>query len=282
MTGNAERGSSFYLGFLFLPRAKRAALAALYAFCRQVDDVADSGAYGPDEARQRLDFWRGEIDRLFEGRPTHPVARGLAPHVAAFRLPRESFLEIVRGCEMDLDKRRYRTIEDLQGYMARVASSVGLAAVEIFGYRHTPAPRVREFAVLFGYAFQLTNIIRDVGEDLRLGRVYLPEQELESAGLSPADLPGAGDSPAFLSLMRLQYSRAKGYYAEARRRLDPRDRPAMIAAEVMAHVYEGVLERIRQEDYPVLRRRVSLSRWRKAACAARAWLYCRGWTNGKP
>ena len=273
---SGESRSNFAPAFLFLPRPKREALRAVYAYCRLIDDIVDSGAWPEAEARRQLDFWREEVERLFAGRPTHAVAQGLLPHVAAFRLPKEAFLEMIRGCALDLEGTRYRTPEELEGYMRGVASSVGLLAVEIFGYRSTPPERIREFATLFGYAFQLTNIIRDVGADLELGRIYLPASDMEAAGYTMKSLMLREHNAAFGSLMAALYRRAKTYYQRARSLVDFRDRPGLVAAEVMAHVYEGLLEEIRENHFRVLFHRSSLSSWRKTVLAGKGWLYCRG------
>jgi phytoene synthase len=204
------------------------------------------------------------------------VAARLLPHVRAYSLTQEGFLEMIRGCAMDLEGTRYQTPEELEGYMRGVASSVGRLAVEIFGYRATPAERMREFATLFGYAFQLTNIIRDVGADLELGRVYIPASDMQAAGYSEAALLRREHNAAFDRLMQALYGRAQTYYRRARSLVDFRDRPALLAAEVMAHIYEALLEDIRAGGFRVLFHRHSLPPWRKAVLAGKAWLYCHG------
>ncbi len=275
-TSPAEKSSNFYLGFLFLDRRKREALSAVYAYCRLIDDIVDSRSLAADEARRQLAYWREEVARLFEGRPTREVSKALLPHVAAYRLPQEPFLEMIRGCEMDLDAVRYETPEDLESYMRGVASSVGKLSIEIFGYAHTPPERMREFATLFGYAFQLTNIIRDVGADLELGRVYLPAADMKAVGFSAEALSRREHSDSFVRLMDLQHHRAKAYYRRARGLVDPGDRRALLPAEVMAHLYEGLLDDIKAGGYRVLFHKSRLSGWRKLRLAGRAWLYCRG------
>ncbi len=271
-----ERGSNFFLGFLFLPRAKREALSAVYAYCRLIDDIVDDNVLPKDEARRMLDFWRLEVDRLYAGTPTHPVSRRLVEPVRAFRLAKEDFLEMIRGCAMDLEESRYETFEQLESYLQGVACSVGRLSIQIFGYRHTSEADIREFARLFGYAFQMTNIIRDVGVDLELGRVYLPEADMRAAGYSREALVRREQTPAFDALMERLYQRTVGFYRRARNLVDFRDRPAMVPAEVMAHVYEALLEDIRAGGFKVLFQKQSLSPWRKARLAGRAWLYCHG------
>jgi phytoene synthase len=272
----AEKKSNFFLGFLMLPRAKREALSAVYAYCRLIDDIVDSGSLTKDEARKMLDFWREEVGRLYAGSPTHSISQALLGPVAAYKIPREAFDEMIRGCAMDLEGTRYETIADLESYMRGVASSVGIMCVHIFGWEHTPADRMREFAVTFGYAFQLTNIIRDVGVDLELGRIYLPQADLKAAGYTSEQLIHRDHGPAFDALMEAEYRRAKTYYARARNMVDFRDRPALAAAEVMAHVYEGLLDQIKAERFRVLYHKTSLPTHRKLALAVRGWLYCYG------
>jgi phytoene synthase len=271
----AEKKSNFFLGFLLLPKAKREALSAVYAYCRLIDDIVDEGL-SKDEARRQLEFWRAEVERLYQGVPEHPIARDLLKAVADYQIPKEPFLEMIRGCAMDLDGKRYETIEDLESYMRGVASSVGIMCVHIFGWTYTSKERMYEFATTFGYAFQLTNIIRDVGADLEIGRVYLPLSEIREAGYSVDRLVHRDHGPAFDRLMIGQYKRAKSYYARARNLVDFRDRLSLLPAEVMAHVYEGLLDEIKAREFRVLFQKTSLPGWRKAALGFRAWLYCHG------
>lgn len=275
-TQAAEKKSNFFLGFLMLPRAKREALSAAYAYCRLIDDIVDSGALSKDEARKMLDFWRAEVDRLYEGRPTHSVSQALAGPIAAYKIPKDAFLEMIRGCAMDLEGTRYETIADLESYMRGVASSVGIMCVHVFGWEHTPKDRMYAFATAFGYAFQLTNIVRDVGADLELGRVYLPLADLREAGYSEDRLIHRDHGPEFDRVMEKEYRRAKEYYARARNLVDFRDRPALLPAEVMAHVYEGLLDEIKAGGFRVLYHKTRLPAHRKLALALRGWLYCYG------
>ena len=272
----AEKKSNFFLGFLLLPRAKREALSAAYAYCRLIDDIVDDRDTPKAEARQQLVFWREEIGRLFAGRAAHPIAKALEKPIADYNIPKDAFLEMIRGCAMDLDRTRYESIADLESYMRGVASSVGVMCVHIFGWKHTPSERMNEFAETFGYAFQLTNIIRDVGADLELGRVYLPQEDLRAAGYTVEQLLAREHAPAFDRLMETEYGRAKDYYRRARALVDPRDLPALLPAEIMAHVYEGLLDEIKAGKFRVLYGKTSLSGRRKLVLALRAWLYCHG------
>jgi phytoene synthase len=272
----AEKKSNFFLGFLLLPKPKREALSAAYAYCRLIDDIVDDNSTPKDEARKSLDFWRAEIERLYSGRASHPIAKALEKPIADYKIPKDAFLEMIRGCAMDLDQSRYETIADLESYMRGVASSVGIMCVHIFGWKHTPDERMREFATTFGYAFQLTNILRDVGADLELGRIYLPLADLREAGYTVEQLTHREHGPAFDKLMAAEYKRAKDYYARARALVDARDLPALLPAEIMAHVYEGLLDELRAREFRVLYQKTSLPGRRKLVLALKAWAYCHG------
>lgn len=279
MTGSAAaaRRSSFYLGFLFLPKRKRDALTSVYGYCRMIDDIVDSGSLKEDEARRMLDFWRAEVERMFEGKPTHSLSQELLRHVREFRLPKQPFLDLIDGCRLDLERKRYATFEELEKYLYGVAVTVGLLCVEIFGYRHSSPEDVREYAKSMGYAVQLTNILRDIGSDLEMGRVYLPEADMREAGYTLEELYRREHSPAFVALMRRQHDRAKTYYQRARNVLSPLDRPNMLAGEVMGRVYEGVLDEIKALQYHVFFHRVSLPLLRKVRLAIDAIRYSYGW-----
>ena len=271
----AERKSNFFLGFLLLPKAKRDALSAVYAYCRRIDDIVDEGG-SADEARRLLDFWSEEVERLYAGKPTDPISAALLKPVADYQIPKDELHQMIRGCALDLDGKRYETLADLESYMRGVAGSVGVMCVHIFGWEHTPKERMLDFAVTFGHAFQLTNIIRDVGADLELDRVYLPASDLAEAGYSREKLRARDHSPAFDKLMEAEYKRAKNYYARARDLVDSRDRPSLAPAEVMAHVYEGLLDEVKASGYPVLHEKTALPGYRKLALALRGWLFCHG------
>ncbi len=264
----AGSGSSFTASFLFLEPGRRRAITALYAFCREVDDVVDECA-DPDLAQTQLDGWRAEIEALFSGQPKHPVSRALADAIARFDLPKERFLEIIAGMEMDLQQNRYADFAALSLYCYRVASVVGLAAAEIFGYQD---PKTLDYALDLGLALQLTNIIRDVGEDARRGRIYLPRDELARFGVPEADLLAGRYSEAFRRLMEFQLERAAGYYQRALAQLPQKDRRAQRAGLMMAAVYRALLEKIRRGGYRVLDRRASLSSPRKLWLAWNTWL----------
>ncbi|MFA5529595.1 MAG: presqualene diphosphate synthase HpnD [Thiohalomonadaceae bacterium] len=255
----AGSGSSFYYSFLFLPPEKRRAITAVYAFCREVDDVVDECS-DAGVARAKLAWWRGEIGNTFAGEPQHPVGQALLPVVREYNLPQEYFLEIIDGMEMDLDQVRYASFNELALYCYRVASVVGLISAEIFGYqdRHT-----LKYAHDLGIAFQLTNILRDVHEDALRGRVYLPQDELDACGVTLDDLRGEELTAPLRKLFTQQAQRAQQYYRQAFDKLPEVDRFVQRSGLIMAAVYLTLLDRIQTEDYPVLRRRVRLSPWRK-------------------
>lgn len=264
----AGSGSSFYYSFLFLSPERRRAITALYAFCREVDDVVDE-CNDVQLAATKLAWWRTEIARLYAGQPDHPVTRALAPAIAPYGIRAERLNEIIDGMEMDLTQTRYLDFAALERYCYHVASVVGLVAVGIFGYRDA---RTLEYARLLGIAFQLTNIIRDVGEDIRKNRIYLPMDELRAHGVTPADIVAARETEAFDGLMRMQAERARGYYARALAALPEADRRAQRTGLIMAAIYQTLLDEIEREGFRVLSRRTSLTPLRKLWIASKTWL----------
>jgi phytoene synthase len=265
----AKSGSSFYYAFLFLPPERRAAITALYAFCREVDDVVDETSDASLAART-LAWWREEIDRLYAGAPTHPVTRALQPHIVPFSLTRERLLEIVEGMEMDLHQTRYLDFTGLARYCHHVAGVVGLLSSNIFG---ATDPGSAAYAEKMGLAVQLINIIRDVGEDARMGRIYLPADDLKLFGVPAADLLNARTTPAFVALMRFQAERAKATYAEALALLPPADRRAQRTGLIMGAIYRALLDEIERADFAVLDQRISLTPIRKLWIAWRTWVW---------
>ena len=262
-------GSNFYYSFLFLPRRKREAMYALYAFCRTVDDAVDQGGGSPGEQRRVLAEWRGELRRAYAGRPTQPIAVRLAEVVRAFPIPREHLEAILDGVEMDIDKRRYQSFEELYEYCYRVAAAVGLACIEIFGYSD---PRARDYAVNLGIAFQLTNIMRDLRADAERGRIYLPLDELRRFGYAEEELLRGRYTQAYLGLMRFQADRTHAYYRAARAALPRVDRRRLAAAEIMGCIYHALLRTIEARRFRVFDRRIRLSAARKLALAVGAYL----------
>src|SRR2546429_5017222 len=256
----AQSGSSFYYSFRFLPADQRSAVTALYAFCREVDDVVDEVS-DPGVAQVKLGWWRTEVGAAFEGRAQHPVALALTPAVAAFKLPQEHFQTIIDGMTMDLDRNRSLDFAALERYCHCVAGVVGLMSAEIFGYVE---PATRSYARDLGVAFQLTNIIRDVGEDARRGRIYLPQDELQSHGVAAADIFQRRVTPAFTALMAQQVARARVFYARALAALPTADRRAQRPGLVMAAIYQALLPRIERDGFHVLDPRIALTPLAKA------------------
>ncbi len=261
-------GSSFYYSFLFLPPERRRAITALYAFCREVDDVVDEGGE-PQVAAAKLAWWRTEVAALFAGRPQHPVTRALLPSIDKHRLSQERLDEIIDGMEMDLRQSRYLDWPALEAYCHRVAGVVGLLAAGIFGYRDA---RTLDYARQLGIAFQLTNIIRDVGEDARKNRIYLPMEDLKRFGVPAADILSAKQTPAFGELMAFEAGRARGYYDAATAALPAADRRAQRAGLVMAAIYRALLDEIERDGFQVLKQRTSLTPLRKLWIAWRTWV----------
>jgi len=264
----AASGSSFRYAFRFLPAAKRRAITAFYAFCREVDDVVDD-CREPAVARAKLDWWREEVGRLYAGSPNHPVTRALREGIEAYGIPREQLEEILDGMEMDLERDRYPDYKLLRLYCHRVAGVVGEISARIFGQvEHA----TQKYAATLGLAFQLTNILRDVGEDARRGRIYLPQDELAQFGVSEADILQGTDSDAFHRLMEFQYQRASDTYDQALALLPAADRKAQRPGLIMAAIYRTLLEEIRRDGYPVLSSQISLPPLRKLWIAWRVWM----------
>jgi phytoene synthase len=263
----AASGSSFYYAFLFLPPERRQAIMALYAFCREVDDVVDE-CQDPSIAQSKLDWWRSEVARAYSGEPTHPVGQALADVRTRFNLPAEQLLEIIDGMQMDLTQTRYLDFKGLRLYCYRVASVVGLMTAEIFGYQDR---QTLKYAHDLGLAFQLTNIIRDVGEDARRGRIYLPIDELQQFNVPAKDILEARRSDNFVALMRFQAERAYGLYDQAMAQLPAIDRKAQRPGLIMAAIYRTLLDEIARDDFQVLDRRTSLTPIRKLWIATRTW-----------
>lgn len=260
--------SSFYYSFLFLPRPKREAIYAVYAFCRLVDDLVDQPGAVMEKA-ERLKAWREELDRCYAGKPTHPVTQGLHACLKRYPIPKAYFEELITGVEMDLSVTRYPTFADLSRYCYRVASVVGLICIEIFGYTQEAT---KEYAVKLGLAFQLTNILRDLKTDGHRGRIYLPLEDLERFGYSEADLLQCRYTPAFVSLMRFEGERARDVFRQAALSLPPEDRRAMVAAEIMRGIYRKTLAAIERSGYRVFDQRITLSSSQKFFIALTTWL----------
>ncbi|MSS70867.1 MAG: squalene synthase HpnD [Candidatus Latescibacteria bacterium] len=265
--------TNFYYAFVFLPKPRREAIFAAYAFSRHTDDLVDDRVEGvPEESLAR---WRAELEACYEGRPAHPITRRLAETLRQFPIPKQYFCDLIDGVEMDLTMRRYETFEDLYAYCYRVAAVIGLICIEIFGYTN---PRARDYAVSLGIALQLTNILRDLGTDAEQDRIYLPRQDLERFGVTEDDLRARRYNDALRGLMAFECGRAREYYARAAALLPPEDRARLFSAEIMGRIYYGLLEKIERRRYDVFTRRIALSTPHKFAIALGLWARSR-WTS---
>ncbi len=264
----AQSGSSFYYAFLFLPPEQRRAITALYAFCREVDDAVDEIS-DPGVAATTLAWWRNEVQGLYDGKPQHPVTRALQPAIAAYGIEQRRLNEIIDGMEMDLHQNRYLDFAALQRYCYHVAGVVGILAARIFGFSN---PQTLKYAETLGTAFQLTNIIRDVGEDARKGRIYLPIDELQRFGVTAADVLHYRESESFDKLMAFQIERAEHCYQEALSLLPAEDRRAQRPGLVMAAIYRTLLREIKRDGCKVLNQRTALTPIRKLWIAWRTWI----------
>jgi phytoene synthase len=261
-------GSSFHYSFTLLPRERRRAIEAVYAFCRVVDDLADEAGSSRD-AQAGLYLFRDELHRCYDGEPTLPVARGLQEHIRRFRIPREPFEAILEGVEMDLHKRRYADFAELRGYCVRVASAVGLVCLPIFGAAN---PKSHDYATDLGLALQLTNILRDLKTDAQRGRIYLPADEMEAFSYHEQALFRGDRSTSFLALMHYQADRAERHFESAAAALPASDRHALLPAEVMGAIYRRLLRSLREERFPVFERRVAVPRLTQLRLTLAAWV----------
>jgi len=272
----ARRDTNFYYAFVVLSEARRRAIIAVWDFCRVVDDTVDEkaedlavpGAHAA--AYAELSKWRDELAACYNSQPAlTPQGQALAPHISAFRLPRRPFDDVIDGVEMDIDRPRFRTFDDLRQYCLRVASAVGLICIEIFGYTNR---QCRQYAVDLGIALQLTNILRDLGRDLAVGRLYLPLEDLERFQVSEDDLRAGHVSDRVRALLEFEARRARDYFGRAARALPREDARRLVAARIMGAIYLDLLERIEMSRYHVFSETIRAPRWRRAMIAARTWL----------
>jgi len=268
------RKTSFYYSFFVLPAEQRRAIVAVWDFCRAVDDAVDeepAASAGLPTGRDAVVFWREELARAFDGAdPRTSQGRRLQPFVAAFSLPRQAFEDVIDGVAMDLDTYRYQTFDDLFEYCRRVASAVGMICIKIFGCR---SERAREYALNLGVALQLTNILRDIPDDLALGRLYLPLEDLATHGCTVAELKAGVVSEPVRRVLAFECARARGFYQRAIDARPEEDRRRLVAAEIMRAVYFATLQRIERKGYDVFNGRVRLSRLHQAVIALRQWIW---------
>ena len=260
--------SSFYYAFNLLPYDKRDAMNTVYAFCRQTDDIIDEGDEANDLKYEKLRKWRIELQKAFAGSSEYILLNTLAKTILKFNIPVDPFFELIKGMEMDLKKNRYLTFQDLQEYCYRVASTVGLMCIEIFGYKHKST---KEFAVNLGIALQLTNILRDIKKDAEKGRIYLPQEDFKRFGYSEQELLSDTYNMNFRQMMEYEAKRAKEYFDKANRALNLDDKASMFAARAMQHIYERMLDKIIDADYDVFRKDIRVSKFEKVGISVGVW-----------
>ncbi|MDB5036437.1 MAG: Phytoene synthase [Chlorobi bacterium] len=278
--------TNFYYSFSLLPRDEREAMHSVYAFCRYADDIIDEDEAEPAEPsiatlrkRERLNRLRAEVERCYRGESRHPILLPLSTVVRRFQIPKQYFLTLLDGMEMDLVKDRYNTFEELREYCYCVASVVGLICIEIFGYQYE---ETKEYAVNLGIALQLTNILRDIKADAARGRIYLPLEDLRAFGYTEEDLIANRYNLPFIELMRFETRRAREFYGKARAALRPDERKTMFAAEIMDAIYYRMLEKIELNEFNVYsRKKISVSTPHKLWIAIKLWLVTRVLTNRK-
>lgn len=263
--------SNFYYSFLLLPRAERRAIKDVYAFCRLLDDVVDEDPTGRNPHAE-LEYWRGEVEAIYQSCPTSEFGEQLLVSVDEFDLPKQPFLDLIDGMEMDLKWHSYQTFADLREYCYRAASTVGLICIEIFGYE---SARTREYAVNLGLALQLTNILRDLKEDVARGRIYIPVEDLERFGYSERELRANLYNAPFIELMKYEHSRASSYFQKAASSLPEQDRPSMFAAEIMGAIYKELLDQLPLVQFNVFRNHLAVSKSRRLKIALSIWFKSR-------
>lgn len=260
--------SSFYYAFNLLPAEQREAMNTVYAFCRETDDIVDEGTINDDIKFDKLRKWRIELEKSLRGHSDYPLINKLSRTIQRFNIPLEPFFELLKGMEMDLQQKRYVTFNDLQTYCYRVASTVGLMCIEIFGYRH---PSAKDFAVNLGIALQLTNILRDVKKDAERGRIYLPKEDLDKFNYNETDIFNNTYNENFQKMMKYQVERAKEYFNTATACLNKEDKRAMFAARAMQHIYYRMLNKIVDADYDVYNKKIKISTVKKVGISLGVW-----------
>jgi phytoene synthase len=260
--------SSFYYAFNLLPEDKRDAMNTVYAFCRKTDDIVDENSDSTDLKYEKLRKWRIEFEKSFSGHSEFALLNKLGTTISKFNIPLDPFFELIKGMEMDLQKDRYKSFDDLQLYCYRVASTVGLMCIEIFGYKH---PSTKQFAVDLGIALQMTNILRDIGKDAKTGRIYLPQEDLIKFNYTEQEIMSLVYNNNFRDLMIYESSRAKQYFNSATANLDLDDKKTMFAARAMQHIYYKMLENIIAADYDVFNNDIKVSKFEKVGIALGVW-----------
>ncbi len=260
--------SSFYYAFNLLPVHKREAMTTLYAFCRKTDDIVDENNLTSETKSKDLQNWKTELENSLLGESSFPLLNSLAVTINQFKIPTEPFFDLIKGMEMDISQSRYTTIDDLITYCYRVAATVGLMSIEIFGYNNIST---RKFAVNLGLALQLTNILRDIKKDALAGRIYLPLEDLKRFNYSEEELFANVYNENFVQLMRFEANRAKAYFANANKNLDIVDKPSMFAARAMQHIYFNLLKKLEAKNFNVFAENINVGKSEKAIIALGVW-----------
>ena len=260
--------SSFYYAFNLLPANKRDAMTTLYAFCRETDDIVDENNFSDEVKYEALRKWRLELENSLVGNSSLPLLNSLSKTIKQFKIPVEPFFELIKGMEMDIQQSRYTTFDDLTQYCYRVAATVGLMSIEIFGYKNIST---RKFAINLGLALQMTNILRDIKKDAKIGRIYLPLEDLKKFNYSEEDLFANVYNDNFVALMRYEANRAKDYFVKANRALDISDKPSMFAARAMQHIYFNLLKKMEAKNFNVFAENIKVGKAEKAAIAVGVW-----------
>ena len=263
-----KSSSSFYFAFNLLPHEKRDAMNTVYAFCRETDDLVDEGNEPEEIKYEKLRKWRIELEKALVGQSDYSLLNKLGRTILQFKIPVDPFFELVKGMEMDLQYKRYLSFEDLKTYCFRVASTVGLMCIEIFGYKHKSA---KDFAINLGIALQLTNILRDIKKDAARGRIYLPQEDLIRFNYSEQDLFNQVYNANFIDLMKYETNRAEEYFKKATMCLSLDDKGSMFAARAMQHIYHKLLEKIIDADYNVFKKNIRVNKIEKAGIAIGVW-----------
>jgi phytoene synthase len=260
--------SSFYYAFNLLPAPKRDAMNTVYAFCRQTDDIIDNTLDSDDLKYEKLHKWRIELEKSIEGNSSYVLLNKLGRTISQFNIPLDPFFELLKGMEMDLQTKRYLTFDDLRIYCYRVASTVGLMCIEIFGYKNKST---RDFAIDLGIALQLTNILRDVKKDSQAGRIYLPQEDLQQFNYSESELIENVYNQNFIDLMKYESNIAKKYFIKATNDLDLDDKPSMFSARAMQHIYFKLLQKIIDVEYNVYQKNIKVSNFEKVGISLGVW-----------
>ena len=263
-----KSNSSFYYAFNLLPSEQRDAMNTVYAFCRQTDDIVDEGSVADELKYEKLRKWRIELEKSLSGHSDYAIINKLSWTIQKFNIPLEPFFDLLKGMEMDLQKKRYITFNDLKTYCYHVASTVGLMCIEIFGYRHSSA---KDFAINLGIALQLTNILRDIKKDAEKGRIYLPQEDLRKFKYNESDLLNSTYNENFQRMMKYQVERAREYFDSATACLNLEDKKAMFAARAMQHIYYRMLNKIVDADYDVYNNTIHVSTFKKVGISLGVW-----------